>query len=63
MPLTTLEACPQLDVTIDGADEVVLQTLDAIKGLGGALLREIAAEASLSGTHSPANKPVSASPG
>lgn len=29
----------------------------------GALLREIAAEASLSSTHSPANKPVSASPG
>jgi ribose 5-phosphate isomerase A len=40
IPLTTLENCPRLDVTIDGADEVVLETLDAIKGLGGALLHE-----------------------
>jgi ribose 5-phosphate isomerase A len=48
VPLTTLEECPQLDVTIDGADEVDLKTLDAIKGLGGALLREkIVAEATL----------------
>jgi ribose 5-phosphate isomerase A len=39
-PLTTLEECPQLDITIDGADEVVLDTLAAIKGMGGALLRE-----------------------
>ena len=38
--LTTLEETPELDLTIDGADEVVLATLDAIKGLGGALLRE-----------------------
>ena len=29
-----------LDLTIDGADEVELGTLDLIKGLGGALLRE-----------------------
>ena len=40
VPLTTLEEDPQLDVTIDGADEIDLTTLDAIKGLGGALLRE-----------------------
>jgi ribose 5-phosphate isomerase A len=40
IPLTTLEECPQLDITIDGADEVVLDTLAAIKGMGGALLRE-----------------------
>jgi ribose 5-phosphate isomerase A len=40
VPLTTLEETPELDLTIDGADEVVLATLDAIKGLGGALLRE-----------------------
>lgn len=39
IPLTTLEACPHLDVTIDGADEVSPH-LDVIKGLGGALLRE-----------------------
>ena len=30
----------RLDVTIDGADEVQLGTLDLIKGRGGALLRE-----------------------
>lgn len=40
IPLTTLEEHPRLDLTIDGADEVVLSTLDVIKGLGGALLRE-----------------------
>jgi ribose 5-phosphate isomerase A len=40
IPLTTLEETPELDLTIDGADEVDLATLDAIKGLGGALLRE-----------------------
>ncbi len=40
IPLITLEDCERLDVTIDGADEVDLKTLDAIKGLGGALLRE-----------------------
>ena len=40
IPLVTLEACPRLDVTIDGADELVIDTLDAIKGMGGALLHE-----------------------
>jgi len=40
IPLTTLEETPELDLTIDGADEVVLPSLDAIKGMGGALLRE-----------------------
>jgi ribose 5-phosphate isomerase A len=40
IPLTTLEDCPRLDITIDGADEIVLGTLDAIKGMGGALLHE-----------------------
>jgi ribose 5-phosphate isomerase A len=38
--VVTLKECPQLDVTIDGADEIVLGTLDAIKGKGGALLYE-----------------------
>ncbi|HKP51800.1 MAG TPA: ribose-5-phosphate isomerase RpiA [Chloroflexia bacterium] len=40
IPLATLEECPELDLTIDGADEVDPRTLDVIKGLGGALLRE-----------------------
>jgi ribose 5-phosphate isomerase A len=40
IPLTTLEEYPNLDLTIDGADEVDPQTLNVIKGLGGALLRE-----------------------
>lgn len=39
IPLTTLELTPQLDLTIDGADEVDPH-LDLIKGGGGALLRE-----------------------
>jgi len=40
IPLATLEEHPQLDITVDGADEVDLASLDVIKGLGGALLRE-----------------------
>jgi ribose 5-phosphate isomerase A len=40
MPLSTLEDYPVLDLTIDGADEVELGSLDLIKGRGGALLRE-----------------------
>lgn len=39
IPLTTLDECPELDVTIDGADQIN-DELDAIKGGGGALLRE-----------------------
>ena len=39
IPLTTLEAHPQIDLTIDGADEVD-PDLNLIKGGGGALLRE-----------------------
>lgn len=39
IPLTTLNERPQLDLAIDGADEVDPQ-LDLIKGLGGALLWE-----------------------
>lgn len=37
--LTTLEAAPELDLTVDGADELDPQ-LALIKGGGGALLRE-----------------------
>lgn len=39
IPLTTLDAHPHIDLTIDGADEIDPQ-LNLIKGLGGALLRE-----------------------
>ncbi len=39
LPLSTLEAHPQIDLTVDGADEVDPQ-LNLIKGLGGALTRE-----------------------
>ncbi len=39
VPLTTLDAHPALDLTVDGADEVD-HTLRLIKGGGGALLRE-----------------------
>ncbi|MBX3578143.1 MAG: ribose-5-phosphate isomerase RpiA [Rhizobiaceae bacterium] len=39
VPLTTLEATPVLDLTIDGADELD-RNLTLIKGGGGALLRE-----------------------
>jgi len=47
IPLTTLNAHKQIDLTIDGADEVD-GDLNLIKGGGGALLREkIVAQASL----------------
>jgi ribose 5-phosphate isomerase A len=39
IPLTTLDECPAIDVTVDGADEVDPE-LRLIKGGGGALLRE-----------------------
>lgn len=39
IPLATLDEEPQLDLTLDGADEVDPK-LDLIKGLGGALLWE-----------------------
>ncbi|MGO9740115.1 MAG: ribose-5-phosphate isomerase RpiA [Roseiarcus sp.] len=39
MNLTTLDQCPELDLTIDGADELDGE-LNLIKGGGGALLRE-----------------------
>ncbi|HTW65613.1 MAG TPA: ribose-5-phosphate isomerase RpiA [Bryobacteraceae bacterium] len=38
--VSTLNEHPQVDMTIDGADEVEVHTLNLIKGHGGALLRE-----------------------
>ena len=40
IPLSDLGEHPELDLTIDGADEVESGTLNLLKGLGGALLRE-----------------------
>ncbi|HET7879676.1 MAG TPA: ribose-5-phosphate isomerase RpiA [Acetobacteraceae bacterium] len=40
IPLTTFTEHRRIDVTIDGADEIETGTLNLIKGLGGALLRE-----------------------
>jgi ribose 5-phosphate isomerase A len=39
VPVTTLDETPELDLTVDGADELD-QRLRLIKGAGGALLRE-----------------------
>jgi ribose 5-phosphate isomerase A len=38
--VATLDEHPQLDLVIDGADQVERGTLNLVKGLGGALLRE-----------------------
>jgi ribose 5-phosphate isomerase A len=47
IPLTDFTRHRRLDLTIDGADQIEDGTLNLIKGLGGALLREkIVAEAS-----------------
>ncbi len=40
IPLVDFSTHTSIDLTIDGADEVDTGTLDLIKGLGGALLRE-----------------------
>lgn len=39
VPITTLDEHPQLDLTIDGADQID-EKLNLIKGMGGALARE-----------------------
>src|SRR6188472_3078308 len=39
IPLATLDELPELDLTVDGADEIA-PDLTLIKGGGGALLRE-----------------------
>jgi ribose 5-phosphate isomerase A len=47
VPLTDFERNRRIDLTIDGADQIERGTLNLVKGLGGALLREkIVAEAS-----------------
>jgi len=47
IPLTDFSKHRRIDLTIDGADQIEAGTLNLIKGLGGALLREkIVAEAS-----------------
>src|SRR5579883_3108615 len=55
IPIATFAEYQQLDLTIDGADEVELGTLNLIKGLGGALLREkiVAAASRRLGEHTP----------
>jgi ribose 5-phosphate isomerase A len=40
IPLTSFAEHTQIDLTVDGADEVKLGSLELIKGHGGALLRE-----------------------
>jgi ribose 5-phosphate isomerase A len=40
IPLVTLDDRDHIDLTIDGADEIERRSLDLVKGLGGALLRE-----------------------
>jgi ribose 5-phosphate isomerase A len=40
IPVSTLDENNDIDLTIDGADEVELGSLNLTKGLGGALLRE-----------------------
>jgi ribose 5-phosphate isomerase A len=40
VPLTSFTEHRRIDITIDGADQVAHGTLDLVKGLGGALLRE-----------------------
>ena len=45
VPTATLDARPQLDLALDGADEID-PALNLIKGLGGALLREKIVESS-----------------
>jgi ribose 5-phosphate isomerase A len=48
VPLTDFARHRRIDLTIDGADQIEEGTLNLIKGLGGALLREkIVAEASV----------------
>jgi ribose 5-phosphate isomerase A len=40
IPLSDLSSHRRIDLTIDGADQIEIGTLNLVKGLGGALLRE-----------------------
>jgi ribose 5-phosphate isomerase A len=40
LKLVDFDTTPTIDLTIDGADEIKRDSLDLVKGLGGALLRE-----------------------
>jgi ribose 5-phosphate isomerase A len=40
IPVSTLDEYPEIELTIDGADEVETGALNLVKGRGGALLRE-----------------------
>ena len=40
LTLVDFDTTPRIDMTIDGADEIKRDSLDLVKGLGGALLRE-----------------------
>ena len=40
LALTDFATHPTIDITVDGADEICEGSLDLVKGLGGALLRE-----------------------
>jgi ribose 5-phosphate isomerase A len=40
LKLVDFDTHPMIDLTIDGADEIKRDSLDLVKGLGGALLRE-----------------------
>jgi ribose 5-phosphate isomerase A len=40
LTLVTFATHPKIDIAIDGADEIKRDSLDLVKGLGGALLRE-----------------------
>ena len=40
IPVAGFANHPEIDLTIDGADEIERRTLNLVKGLGGALLRE-----------------------
>ena len=40
LTLVDFDTTPTIDMTIDGADEIKRDSLDLVKGLGGALLRE-----------------------
>ncbi len=62
--ISSLAEHAELDLTIDGADEIQLGTLDLIKGRGGALLREkVVASSSPQSDHNRRPDQAGGSPG